>query len=107
VMPYAWMNAVHEWLGLGTLADQPMVAYLTRSISALYACLGVCYWYLSRDVMRYLPLLRFSVPLTLVFAVTLIAIDIANEMPMWWTSIEGPFLLGWTLVLWWLVRRAV
>ena len=105
VMPYAWKNAAHQWLGLGPLADQPTVAYLTRSLPALYACLGAGYWYVSRDVKRYLPLLRFSVPVTLVFGVTLVVIDVANEMPMWWTLIEGPFLLGWTFLLWWLVRR--
>ena len=37
VVPYAWMNAIHQWLGLGTLPDTPVVGYLARSTSAFYA----------------------------------------------------------------------
>src|SRR4051794_12836969 len=69
VMPYAWMNAIHHALGLGTLPDAPLVAYLTRSLSALYAGLGVYCWILSGDVKRYRPLLAWSVPLGFVFSV--------------------------------------
>jgi hypothetical protein len=106
IMPYTWMNAIHGWLSLGTLADQPICTYLTRSISALYAVLGACYWFISGDVRRYLPLLRFSVPLLFVFNGALFAIDVAAPMPIAWTVSEGVFLLCWTLALWWLVRDA-
>jgi hypothetical protein len=40
VMPYAWMNATHQYLGMGVLSDQPVVGYLTRSTSAFYALFG-------------------------------------------------------------------
>lgn len=105
VMPYTWMNATHEWLGLGMLPAMPLVGYLTRSLSALYACLGLCYWFVAADLRRYLPLVRFSLPITWIFAITLIGVDVAVALPMWWTAIEGPFLLAWTLTLWWLLRR--
>jgi hypothetical protein len=59
----------------------------------------------SNDVRRYLPLIRASVPVTLVFSLTLFAVDVASEMPAWWTWFEGPFLLAWTATLWWLARR--
>ena len=105
VMPYAWMNAAHHWLGFGTLPDQPLVAYLTRSLSALYAGLGVYSWFLARDVKRYLPLLEPAIPLSFAFSLILILIDVLVEMPTWWTAIEAPFVLGWTFLLWRLVRR--
>ena len=107
VIPHERMNAIHVWLGLGELPELPMVAYLTRSLSALYVVVGAWCWFISLDVRRYLPLLRFSVPATCVFDVSLIAIDVVVEMPLVWTAIEGAFLLGWTLTLWWLVRRVV
>jgi hypothetical protein len=105
LLPSTWMNAIHEWLGLGALPDMPMVGYMTRSVSALYACLGAGCWYVSRNVRRYLPLLRFSLPVSFAFALTLIAIDVHEEMPLAWTLGEGAFLLGWTLALWRLVRN--
>jgi hypothetical protein len=106
VMPHAWMEAIHAWLGFDALPNSPLVAYLARSLSALYALIGAWCWFVSRDVRRYLPLLRFSVLVTLVFDVTLIAVDLAVEMPIMWLAIEGPFVLAWTFALWALVRRA-
>jgi hypothetical protein len=105
VMPYAWMNAISEALGLGALPDMPLTAYLTRSLSALYAVLGGYCWILSGDVKRYRPLLAWSVPLSLAFSVVLIAVDVFAEMPIGWTLIESAFVMGWTLLLWRLVRR--
>jgi hypothetical protein len=42
VMPFGWMNSIHQQLGLGALPNVPIVGYLTRSISALYALHGLC-----------------------------------------------------------------
>lgn len=106
VLPFAWMSALGDALGLGPLPDAPLVGYLTRSVSALYACLGAGCWFLACDVQRYLPLLRFSVPVTMVFGATLIAIDLASAMPNWWTWTEGVFLAAWTIALGWLARCA-
>ena len=106
VMPHAWMNNVHHSLGLNELPETPMIGYLTRSLSALYALLGAGCWFVSRDVRRYLPLLRFTVTMTFFFGATLCAIDVLVEMPTLWTLLEASFVLGWTTALWWLVRRA-
>jgi hypothetical protein len=104
-MPTAWMRAIGAWLGL-EVPDAPLVEYLTRSVSLLYVMLGACCWFLSCDVRRYLPLLRFMIPLTAFFDVTLIALDVLIPMPLGWTVGEAVSIVGWTLMLWWLVRRA-
>jgi hypothetical protein len=105
VCPTEWMSAAYRELELGTFPDVPLVQYLTRSVSALYTMLGVNYWYLSRDIRRYLPLMRFTVPVTMVFNVTVIALDLWIPMPLSWTIGEAMSLFGWTAVLWWLLRR--
>lgn len=105
VMPYEMMRDFYANLGLGELPNIPLVGYLTRSVSALYALSGATYWFLSRDIDRYLPFLRFSVLLTAVFNVVLILIDVGVEMPLYWTLGEGGFLAAWTAAFWWLVRR--
>ena len=83
------MDDISQLLGLGKLPDAPLVGYLTRTLSALYAAIGASYWYVSCDVPRYLPLLRFTVPLTLALDLTILAIDVAVEMPVWWIVPEG------------------
>jgi hypothetical protein len=60
-MPTAWMAAIYEALELGEFPDVPLMQYMTRSLSAFYAAMGANYWYLSRDVRRYLPFLWYSV----------------------------------------------
>ncbi|HAA75417.1 TPA: hypothetical protein DCE37_09880 [Candidatus Latescibacteria bacterium] len=35
VMPYEWMNAIHVWLGMGTLPTEPIVGYLARPLSGV------------------------------------------------------------------------
>jgi hypothetical protein len=103
VMPSACMRTIGAWLGL-EVPDSPLVEYLTRSVSAVYAALGAYCWILSGDVRRYLPLLRFMVPLTALFDVTLIALDVMIPMPIAWTVGEAAAIVGWTIALWWLVR---
>jgi hypothetical protein len=105
VMPTAWMASVYEAMDLGTFPDVPLMQYMTRSLSAFYAILGVNYLYMSLDVPRYLPLLRFSVPVTMAFTAVIIALDLWIPMPISWTLGEAVSLLGWTLALWWLLRR--
>jgi hypothetical protein len=104
VMPTAWMRPIGAWLGLD-VPDAPLVEYLARSVSALYTMLGPYCWFVSHDVRRYLPLLRFMIPLTALFDVTLIVLDVLIPMPIAWTVGEGVAIVGWTLALWWLVRR--
>lgn len=105
VMPTAWMETINDYLGLEPLPATPMIGYLTRSLSALYAGLGACCWYVTGDIERYRPLLQFAVTVTLFFAATLIAVDVLVAMPTVWTVIEAAFLLLWTLALWCLLRR--
>ena len=104
VMPTSWMRTISEWYGLD-LPDVPLVEYLTRSVSAVYATAGASYWFLSCDVRRYLPFLRFSVWVMIAFDITLIVLDVVIPMPILWTVGEVVAIGVWTLVFWWLVRR--
>src|SRR5438270_8965264 len=88
-LPYAWMDAIHRGFGMGSLPELPVVSYLTRSVSLLYALLGAAYWHFASDVRRYLPLLRFVNALLVVFTAAMIAIDVASDVPAWWTATEG------------------
>jgi hypothetical protein len=105
VMPFSWMAAVHAGFGLGTLPDLPIVGYLTRSLSALYVFHGVIVYFLSRDVRRYGPLIDCNAACMFVFGVFVLGLDVAVAMPLLWTLGEGPLLIVFAGILWWLRRQ--
>jgi len=90
VMPEPWMAATHRWLGLGEFPASPLVDYLTRSISALYAIKGGLYLVLSRDVTRYAPIIVYAGASTVAFGAVVLAIDLHAGLPWPWIAGEGP-----------------
>ncbi len=53
VMPVSWMDATHQWLGMGELPRLPVVEYLARITSALYMLVGALMLLSSADLDRY------------------------------------------------------
>jgi len=102
VMPYDWMNSIHRQAGLGDLPHAPIVGYLTRSISALYALYGALLVFLAGDVRRYLPVVRFLAVAGAVFGALMLGIDYAVGMPLPWTVCEGPYVVLLSVVILWL-----
>ncbi len=101
VMPLDWMNTIHGHAGLGDLPHVPIVGYLTRSISALYALHGALLIFLAVDVRRYLPVVRFLAMAGAVFGAMMLGIDWAVGMPLAWKVCEGPYVVALsTLILW-------
>lgn len=105
VMPFEWMAATHRSLGLGDLPNTPMIGYLTRSLSALYAMHGMLLFYISCDIRRYLPLVRFLAVMGIAFGAGMIVLDIVVGLPLSWTVGEGPFIIAIAVVELWLVAR--
>jgi len=95
-MPLSWMASVHESLGLGKMPEGPIVEYLARSLSALYALLGCWIFYLSCRVLEQLEFVRLFGVLFAVFGVVLWWIGFKSSMPVTWVLLEGPpaILLG-------------
>jgi len=91
LMPYSWMNAIHQGLGMGELASDPVVGYLARSTSAFYALLGGLLWVVSLDLRRHRPVIRYLGVAIIVIGFTLLGVDLAEGMPWWWSLAEGPF----------------
>jgi hypothetical protein len=108
MMPYSWMNAIHQYLGMGTLPSEPIVGYLARSLSAFYAFLGGLLWVLSFDVRRHRLALCYVGAGSVALGLILLGVDFVEGMPRYWRFSEGPFgaTLG-ALLLWlsWRVRR--
>jgi len=107
MMPFAWMKEIHRFLGLGELAGGPLIGYLTRSLSLLYAMHGAVVLFVSLDVRRFLPVVKFMAVLTIAFGLWMTGLDVAVGMPLFWIVSEGPliFLLG--CVVLWLTGRII
>lgn len=98
--PFGWMAAIHERLGLGELSYTPLMSYLTRTLSALYASMGAVLLFISFDVQRYCPLIRLFGVLAVAGGVGVTILDAAAGLPLFWTVAEGPLTvaLGGVLV---------
>jgi hypothetical protein len=90
VMPYSWMNAIHQWLGMGQLPPEPIVGYLARSTSAFYALLGGLIWVVSFDLYRHRQVLCYLGAVIIFFGVALLVVDIVEGLPQHWVLFEGP-----------------
>lgn len=87
--PYSWMDALHQWLGLGKMPSEPVVGYLARSTSAFYALQGRLAWVISSDLRRFRPVLIYQGVATVVFGLALGVVDWAVGLPRWWWLGEG------------------
>ena len=102
-LPVETMAAVHRWLGLGDFPEMPIVFYLARSTSLLYAVHGSLMVYVSFDMRRYWPLVKLFGWLHVVIGLAMFGIDISSSMPTYWIAMEGiPIAIaGWVIVLLW------
>lgn len=90
LMPEEWMAGTHAWLGMGDFPRAPVVDYLARSASLMYAQHGAVFLFLSGDVRRFRPLIRFMAYIAMGSGVIMLAIDLLARIPLFWTVIEGP-----------------
>ena len=107
IMPYEWMNAIHQWLGLGVLPDIPIMGYLTRSISLLYGMFGILTFVIAADPKRYWHLIGWWGLASLGSGFVLGVVDVVHRMPTYWTLSEASYLvcLGIVvLILWYRAR---
>jgi hypothetical protein len=103
-LPRQTMAATNLWLGLEPLVETPLILYLARSASALYALRGLSYFVAASDPVRYRPLIVFIGATNVAFGLALGVIGVTAGMPAWWTALESPFVIGSGIVILVLVR---
>jgi len=105
IMPFAWMQAIHQSMGMGELASGPLMGYLTRSLSLMYALHGALELFVSFDIRYYLPLVRFIAAVGALFGIWMTALDILVGVPLLWIISEGPFIFLLFSIMLWLTRH--
>ena len=63
---------------------------------------GAVLFFVSLDVRRFLPVVKFVAVLTILFGLWLIALDVVVGMPVLWIAAEGPSLFFLYCVVLWL-----
>ena len=103
--PFGWMQAIHGRMGMGELAYTPLLSYLIRTLSAMYAYMGAIALFVSRDVERYGPLIRFLGWIGILGGACVTALDAILGLPVFWTATEGPLTVALGVVLITLVAK--
>ena len=92
--PVTLMNTIHDWLGLGELPQKPIVIYLARSTSILYAMHGAVMVFTGLRIERLWPTVWLLGVLHVVLGTALICVDINAGMPVYWIVGEGGPIAG-------------
>jgi hypothetical protein len=98
------MDAVHSEMGLGRMPKSPIVDYLARSLSLVYASMAPLCGFLARDVRRYPEIIALQATVKLVGGFGLLMLDLALGMPLFWTVCEGPLIMALSVAVLLLVR---
>lgn len=85
VMPRAWMETSHTWLGLGEMPDGPIIMFMIRQASYVYGMHGVSLWILASDVNRFRRIIVFNGITFLLAGPVFFLIDYHSGMPWFWT----------------------
>ncbi len=89
MMPRAWMEAQHAWLGLGGLPPGPVFEAVMRQVSFTYGLHGIGMWLIASDLQRYRPFVVLTTLGYLVAAPAFFAIDTAVGMPPLYVAGNG------------------
>jgi hypothetical protein len=106
LMPTDTMAAYYRDLGLGEMPRVPLVEYLARSLSLMYAGAAPMMFVLSLDVRRYRPPIQVVNYFGLAFGAAMFTLDLWVGMPLYWVLWEGPSIIALSavqLVLTWRV----
>ena len=107
LMPFSMMQQIYErGIGMSDMPGGPLVEYLARSISAFYVLHGALTLFISFDINRYWPLIRFWAVSFVVLGFALLGIDFTAQLPWYWTLSEGLFPIVFGTVLLMLHRNA-
>jgi hypothetical protein len=106
VMPRSWMEAGHEWLGLGAMPQSAVLMFMIRQASYTYGMHAISLWILASDVRRFRPLVIFNAVSFLLAAPIFLAIDYTSGMPLFWTLSDTASCAFFGGALLWLTRPA-
>jgi hypothetical protein len=99
-LPRAWMESIHNGIGLTEMPKGPVFDSVMRQVSYTYGVHGVALWIIAADVGRYRPFVILTTIGYLLAGPVFFLVDLANGMPWSWiVGNGGSCLLIGTLLL--------
>lgn len=90
-----------SWLmGYGQPPLKPMTIYLAGNAGYAYVALAAVVWAISRDLVRYRPLVRVCGWIMVIAGPAYFSIDLQCPLPWWWVLMDSVscLLIGLTLL---------
>ena len=88
LLPWAWVDSVLVWCGLGHQPDAVVLHYLLRGAGFLLLAFGALIWVVASDVVRYQPVVIAIIAIFLVGAPVSYLIDAIVGLPGWWCILD-------------------
>ena len=104
IMPRAWMEGAHAWLGLGQMRVSPLLMFMIRQASYSYGMHGISLWLLAMDVERFRLLILLNGIAYLLASPVFFLIDYTSGVPSWWTLGDTASCLFFGAGVLWLAR---
>lgn len=99
-LPLKNLGEISQALGFDGEPSSPLVEYLIKATSVLYALHGALMYGMSADVVRYRPLIHWLGCLAVCHGGVMVGLDWQLGLPGWWCAAEGPvFLVCGTVVM--------
>ncbi|MFV0446169.1 MAG: hypothetical protein ACK5Q5_21540 [Planctomycetaceae bacterium] len=99
LVPRAWMEHSHEWLGMGPMPVGAVVDFTIRQSAFFYGLHGVLMWLLAGNVLRYRPLIKWIGWTYVLFGPVFFAINWSSGTPRWWTWCDPAVTLTFGLLI--------
>ncbi len=109
ILPWSAIEGLAALFGVAPLPEGPLVHYAVRAMLATYAAVGVYFWLLARDPLRYGVLVPFSGLAGMLVGVTCGVTGAVLGLPTIWYLADflGCTIIGvLILIFWWSARPA-
>jgi hypothetical protein len=89
VVPIRWLDATHQWMGLGPFPSAPIAVYLARSVSSLCVFYGGLLLVLAHDVKRYAIIISYQAVAIMLLSAYGIVAGIRAGFPAFWVIADA------------------
>jgi hypothetical protein len=91
---FAWL------MGYGKQPMTPLIIYISGNAGYAYVALAALFWAISRDLLRYQPLVRVCGWIMVIAGPAYLSIDLQCPLPLWWVLMDSLscLLIGLTLL---------
>ena len=88
-MPRSWLEAGHQLLGLGQFPTAPIAEYLARSVSGLCTFYGGLLLLISRDVHRFVSIIKYQAITIMLLSVLGIFAGVRAGVPVFYVVADA------------------